>query len=163
MDDLAERLTIQPLQSHQLEEVKHLIFEVCSEMFHVTEEVIKQFDTMSDINNVQADYFQQGGTFLVLMDNRRVVGSGAIRRWNFEICELKRMWFLRAYRGRGLGYQMAQVLFECAINMGYKKVRLDLFNAQKQAQALKFYRQLGFYAIAPYNDSDCTVFMERML
>jgi putative acetyltransferase len=163
MDDLAERLTIQPLQLHQLEEVKHLIFQVCSEIFQVTEEVIKRFDTMSDIDNVEADYFEQGGTFLVLIDDGRVVGCGAIRRWNSEICELKRMWLLPAYRGQGLGYQMVQILFEFAINMGYKTVRLDLFDAQKQAQALSFYRQLGFYAIAPYNDSPCTVFMEKML
>ncbi|MEP0782010.1 GNAT family N-acetyltransferase [Microcoleus sp. ZQ-A2] len=118
---------------------------------------------MSDIDDVYSHYLDKGGTFLVLLDQERVVGSGAIRRLNDDICELKRMWFLKEYRGRGLAKNMVQLLLDFARNAGYKKVRLDLFDEQKQAQALEFYKRIGFYAIAPYNDSFCTVFMEKDL
>ena len=156
-------IEIQPIQLHQAEAVKHLVFRVCDEIFQVSEETVRRYDTMSDIDEVRSHYFDNGGTFLVLVDEGRVVGRGAIRRLNDDICELKRMWFLKEYRGRGLAKEMLQRLLEFARKTGYKKVRLDLFDEQKQTQALEFYKRLGFYAIAPYNDSFCTVFMEKVL
>jgi putative acetyltransferase len=156
-------IEIKSPQLQQSEEIKRLIFAVCNEIFQVSEATIRRFDTMSDIDDVYSHYLDNGGTFLVLLDQERVVGSGAIRRLNDDICELKRMWFLKEYRGRGLAKNMAQLLLDFARNAGYKKVRLDLFDEQKQAQALEFYKRIGFYAIAPYNDSFCTVFMEKDL
>ncbi|MEP0881429.1 GNAT family N-acetyltransferase [Trichocoleus sp. ST-U3] len=118
---------------------------------------------MSDIDDVQSHYFDNKGTFLVLIDEERVVGSGAIRRLSDDICELKRMWFLKDYRGRGLGTKMAQMLLDFARITAYKKVRLDTIDEQKQAQALKLYQRLGFYFIDRYNEGHCTVFMEKIL
>jgi putative acetyltransferase len=156
-------IEIKSIQLHQSEEVKHLIFAVCNEIFQVSEEVIRRFDTMFDIDDMSSHYFDNGGTFLVLMDEGRVVGSGAIRRLDNDICELKRMWFLKEYRGRGLAKKMVQLLLDFARKTGYKKVRLDLLDEQKQTQALEFYKRMGFYVIAPYNHSFCTVFMEKVL
>ncbi len=59
--------------------------------------------------------------------------------------------------------KLAQRLLDFARNIGYKKVRLDTLDEQKQVPALKLYKRLGFYAIERYNDSFCTVFMEKML
>ncbi len=118
---------------------------------------------MSDIDDVESHYFNNEATFLVVTDEERVIGSGAIRRLDNDICELKRMWLLKEYRGRGLGREMAQNLLDFARRAGYKKVRLDLLNPQKQTQALKLYERLGFYAIERYNDTPCTVFMEKVL
>lgn len=160
---LSHMIEIKPIQLHQIDEVKRLILAVCNEIFQLPEEVVRRFDPMSDIDDVDSHYFENGGIFLVLIDEGRVVGSGAIRRLNDDICELKRMWLLNEYRGRGLGHKMAQILLEFANNTGYKKIRLDLLNPQKQTQAIEFYKRMGFYAIAPYNDSFCTVFMEKLL
>src|SRR5919202_1167975 len=156
-------IEIQPIQLQQSKEVKRLIFTVCDEIFQVSEETVRRYDTMSDIDEVRSHYFDNGGTFLVLIDEGRVVGSGAIRRLSDDICELKRMWFLKPYRGRGLGTKMGQMLLNFAKNTGYKKVRLDTLDEQKQVPALNLYKRLGFYFIERYNDSFCTVFMEKML
>ncbi len=156
-------IEIKPIQSHQIEEVKRVIIAVCNEIWQLPEEVIRHYDAMSDLDDVQSHYFDNKGTFLVLIDEERVVGSGAIRRLSDDICELKRMWFLKDYRGRGLGTKMAQMLLDFARITDYKKVRLDTIDEQKQAQALKLYQRLGFYFIDRYNTSPCTVFMEKML
>lgn len=156
-------IEIKSIQLHQVKEVKRVITVVCNEIWQVPEEVIRCYDSMSDIDDVQAQYFNNNGTFLVLVDDGRVVGSGAIRRLNNDICELKRMWFLKDYRGRGLGTKMTEMLLNFASKIGYKKVRLDTIDEQKQAQALKLYQQFGFYFIERYNDSPCTVFMEKIL
>lgn len=156
-------IEIKPLQLHQVAEVKRVILAVCNEIWQVPEEVIRRYDAMSDIDDVQPHYFDNNGTFLVLSDDGRVVGCGAIRRLNDDICELKRMWFLKDYRGRGLGTKITQMLLDFARITGYKKVRLDTTDEQKQAQALKLYQRLGFYFIERYNDGPCTMFMEKML
>lgn len=156
-------IEIKPLQLHQIAEVKQVIITVVQEMWQFSEETIKSYDDMADIDNAIAHYFNNRGIFLVLSDAGKIVGSGAIRRLSDDICELKRMWFLQNYRGRGLGRQMAQMLLDFANKNGYKKVRLDVANEQKQLQALKFYQQLGFYFIERYNNGPCTLFMEKML
>ncbi len=156
-------IEIKPIQSHQIEDVKQVIFTVCYEFWQVSEQEIRRYDTMSDIDDVRSHYLDNNGTFLVIIDDGKVVGCGAIRSLSHDICELKRMWLLKEYRGRGLGIRLAQMLLDFAKNTGYKKVRLDTLDAQKQTPALKLYNRLGFYAIERYNDSFCTVFMEKML
>ncbi|HEY9671542.1 MAG TPA: GNAT family N-acetyltransferase [Waterburya sp.] len=156
-------ISINLIQAYQKEDVKCLIFTICEELFQLYEDVIREFDAMSDIDDVESHYFDKRGTFLVVTDEEKVVGSGAIRRLDHNVCELKRMWLLKDYRGQGLGMKMAQMLLDFARSAGYKKVRLDLLNPQQQTQALKLYQQLGFYVIARYNDTPCTVFREKVL
>ncbi|WP_414527999.1 GNAT family N-acetyltransferase [Nodularia chucula] len=156
-------MEIKPIQSHQSKEVKSLIFTVVQEIWQVSEEEIKSYDDMTDIDHVRSQYCDNNGTFLVLCDDNRIVGSGAIRRCSDDICELKRMWFLRDYQGRSLGTKMAQKLLDFARKKGYKKIRLDVFDEEKQSLAINFYEKLGFYMIERYNDSPCNVFMEKVL
>jgi putative acetyltransferase len=156
---------IRPIQQHQIEQAKQIVTAVCLEIWQgvLTEEDLRRYDSMSDIENVRSHYFDNYGTFLVLVDNEQVVGTGAIRRLNDEVSELKRMWFLKEYRGLGLGWKMAQMLFNFARQEKYRKIRLDLVNNERQSEALKLYRKLGFYFIERYNDSPCTIFMEKIL
>ena len=78
-------------------------------------------------------------------------------------CELKRMWLLKDYRGQGLGIKLARALIDFAKKSGYQKILLDLFDEEKQFQAIAFYHKLGFQHTKRYNDSPCTVFMEKLL
>ncbi|MBW4526359.1 MAG: GNAT family N-acetyltransferase [Phormidium tanganyikae FI6-MK23] len=158
-------IEIRPIQQQQIDQAKQVVTTVCLEIWHdfITKEDLNHYDSMSDINYVRSHYFDNHGTFLVLVDQGQVVGTGAIRKLDRGICELKRMWFLKEYRGQGWGWKMAQMLFDFAKQAGYRKVRLDLANEARQLQAVKFYQKLGFYPIERYNDSLCTVFMEKSL
>ena len=156
---------IKPIKQHQIEQAKQVVLAVSLEIWDgvLTEDELRGYDSMSDIDNVRSHYFDNNGTFLVLVEGEQVVGTGAIRKLDDEICELKRMWFLKEYRGQGLGWKMAQILFDFALAAGYQKIRLDLANEERQPDALKLYRKLGFYPIERYNDSPCHVFMEKLL
>lgn len=156
-------IEIKPIQLHQVAEVKRVILIVCHEIWQLPLEVIRCYDAMSDLDDLQSHYFNNKGIFLVLIDNSMVVGSGAIRRLSDDICELKRMWLLKDYRGKGLGWQMAQRLLDFAKKTGYKKVRLDTVDELKQAQAIKLYKRLGFSLIERYNEGFSTIFMEKLL
>ena len=158
-------LEIKPIEEHQIEQAKQVVLTVSLEIWQgeISEADFRRIDSMSDINNVKSHYFDNRGLFLVLADGDRVVGTGAIRQLEPKICELKRMWFLKPYRGRGLGKKMTQILFDFAKKQEYKKVRLDLASKERQPQAVRFYQKLGFYPIDRYNNSPCTVFMEKVL
>ena len=156
---------IRPIRHHQIEQAKQIVTVVIYEIWQdlLRSEDVKRYGAMADIEHVQSHYFDNNGMFLVLVDNGQVVGTGAIRKLDDEICELKRMWFLKEYQGQGWGRKMVQMLFDFARQVGYRKVRLDLANEERQAQAIKFYRKLGFYPIERYNDSPCNIFMEKLL
>jgi putative acetyltransferase len=156
-------IEIKKIQRHQVAEVEQVILSVCHEIWQLPLEVIRCYDAMSDLDDISLNYFESNGTFLVIIDNGAVVGSGAIRRVNDDICELKRLWLLKEYRGLGLGRKMTQILIDFAKFANYKIVRLDLVDQQKQSQAINLYKCFDFYFIERYNDSSANIFMEKIL
>jgi putative acetyltransferase len=165
----AIELEIRPIQLHQVNDVKQMIIECAFELSHSTctleefahnLEIINEFEDLVDI---QTSYTSNNGIFLVLLDEQKVVGSGAIRKFNDEICELMRLWLFKEYRGKGFGSKMMQQLLEFAKNNGYKKIRLDVYYPNQQSQALALYKKFGFYEIPAYNNNPAQLWMEKIL
>lgn len=118
---------------------------------------------LKDMNDIQQTYFDNGGIFLVMTDENQLIGTGAIRKFEKKICELKRLWLLTEYHGKGLGYQMMQELLLFAREMGYKRIRLET-DAVFQKRAVQFYKQIGFYEIPiPNATPDEDILMELSL
>jgi ribosomal protein S18 acetylase RimI-like enzyme len=90
-------------------------------------------------------------------------GCTAIRKIADDICELKRMYVHPAYRGRGIGRQLAVAAIEVARRIGYRRIRLDTL--PDMAAAITLYRSLGFTSIPPYchNPIPGALFMELEL
>jgi putative acetyltransferase len=148
-------LEIQRLDDSQIDAAKAVVTAGAMEFFGHPPHA---FD---DMDNISVQYREPSGIFLVLTDSARVVGTGAIRRLDAETCELKRMWFLPEYRGKGYGTKITERLFDFARNAGYKRVKLDTVPALESAN--KMYRRLGFQPIERYNDGPGTIFMEKKL
>jgi len=117
---------------------------------------------LKDMDNIQKNYFENGGIFLVMTDNDEIICTGAIRKLEEDICELKRLWLLTEYHGRGLGYKMLQELLTFSREKGYKKIRLET-DPIEQSRAVEFYKQIGFYEIPTYTDSGDEIAMEMVL
>lgn len=98
-------IIIKPIEENQIEQAKQIVTTVSLEIWQgeLSAVDLQRIDLMSDISNVKSHYFDNRGLFLVLIDRKKVVGTGAIRQLSDKICELKRMWFLQPYRGQGLG------------------------------------------------------------
>ena len=145
-------IEIRPIQSHEVEEAKRIILTVAYELFKGAdslEESIAKFSAqgkLREMDDVQKNYFGNRGTFLVMLDDDRIIGTGAIRFSEKDACELKRMWLLSEYHSQGLGYRMIQELFSVARNLDYKVMRLET-DPVFQQRAVEFYKQLGFYEI----------------
>jgi putative acetyltransferase len=159
---------IRPIQLEEVTIARRLIYSVAHEIFNDTrplEESMAYYDSkgvLEDMDDVRASYFDDDGTFLVMVDGDQIIGTGAIKKLNEEICELKRLWFLKEYRGKGLGYQMTQELLSFARRNGYKRVRLET-DPEAQSHALNFYKRLGFYDIPQYSQNNDEVALELVL
>ncbi|WKZ42275.1 MAG: GNAT family N-acetyltransferase [Anaerolineales bacterium] len=106
-------------------------------------------------------YEQNHGIFLVVLDDDRLVGTGALKRMDPSTAELKRLWLLEEYQGRGIGYQVVMRLFTFAREKGYSSIRLQ--TGSEQTRAITFYKKLGFHEIECYNDKTDEISMEILL
>jgi len=152
-------IEVRPIEAHEIEAAKYVIFKTAYAIFNEAislEESIAKYSALGvlkDMDDVRKNYFNNGGTFLVTLEDSRIIGTGAIRYLEDGICELKRMWLLTEYHGQGLGYRMIQELFEIARAKGYKFMRLAT-DGEVQTHAVGFYRRLGFYDIPRYGADD---------
>ena len=161
-------IRIRPIQPREIPEAKHVIFTVAHAIFggaDTLEESIAKHSAqgkLSEMDEVQASYFERGGTFLVTLDDERIIGTGAVRFLEEGVCEIKRMWLLTEYHGRGLGYRMMQELIAFARQKNYRIMRLET-DPLVQTRAFEFYKRLGFYEIHRYGDDPDDVGMELIL
>src|SRR5690606_14797392 len=87
--------------------------------------------------------------------------TGAIRRLDDTTAELRRMWLLEPYQGRGIGWRMWRELRAFASAAGYRRIRLT--TSVESSRANRCYHRLGFDLIERYNDSTEGIFMEKTL
>src|SRR5690554_7711389 len=117
-------INLRHIQPHEATVAKDLIYRVAHRVFQDTrplEESIAYYEArrqLADIDDVQRTYFDNDGIFLVMTDGDQIIGTGAIRKIDETVCELKRLWLLFEYHGRGLGYRMIQELLRFARERG---------------------------------------------
>ena len=85
---------------------------------------------------------------IVVYKGNRVIGGGAIRRYNDEDVELKRVFVHTEYQGQGIGSKLVSLLIEWAIELGYKRMILE--TGELLAESCAVYRKLGFKVIPNY-------------
>ena len=163
-------IVIKPIEPHQIDEAKRMMLGVAERIYRwgkSINELVEYFDDggqLDDLKDVQGHYFARRGMFLVALDGVRVVGTGALRPIDENLCELKRMWLLEEYHGKGIGYRIIQRLFAFAREAGYKWIRLE--TGSRQARAIRFYERVGFQRGQPVgveDGDDKDVVMEMQL
>ena len=161
-------IKIRTIEPDEIADAKLLIYSVAHGVFRDTRTLQESMDfyesrgVLQDMDDLQKTYFDKDGIFLVLTDDGRMIGTGAIRRLDGETCELKRLWLLPEYHGRGLGYRMIQELLGFARGKGYTRIRLET-DRSSQSRAYELYKRLGFYEIPRYSDNEDDVAMEMNL
>jgi putative acetyltransferase len=162
-------IEIRRIKPDEATDAKRVIYRVAHEIFkdpRKLEESVAYHEScgeLKDMDDIPKNYFENGGIFLVLEDEAQIIGTGAIRQLKNKICELKRLWLLTEYHGKGLGYRMLQELLAVAREMGYQRIRLET-DAVFQKRAVQFYKQIGFYEIPiPSATPDEDILMELSL
>jgi putative acetyltransferase len=161
-------IEIRRIQPHEWPAAKQVIYRVAHEIFNdprPLEESIAYYESrreLKDMDDIQTNYFENGGVFLVMLDGNEMIGTGAIRQLEDDTCELKRLWLLSKFHGKGLGYRMLQELLSFAREKGYQRIRLET-DPESQSRALDFYRRIGFYEIPRYTERTDDIAMELPL
>ena len=108
-------------------------------------------------------YAPPEGRLFLALENQTPAGCVAVRKIAAGVCEMKRLYVRPAFRGRGLGRQLAAQTISAAREIGYARMRLDTLSSM--TPAITLYESLGFQRIPAYydNPSGCAVFMELKL
>jgi putative acetyltransferase len=60
----------------------------------------------ADLNDISGYYFSTGGTFFVGIEDGRVVGTAGVRKLEGNLCEIRRIYLKKEYRGKGNGKKL---------------------------------------------------------
>lgn len=109
-------------------------------------------DFSSELATLPGDYAAPRGTLLLAVVDGALAGCCALRPLDTSdypnAAEMKRLFVRKAFRGFGLGRELAEAALNAARQMGYDHVLLDTLDAMESARAL--YTELGFEEIPPY-------------
>ena len=108
-----------------------------------------------EVSGMFEAYNDPASAYFVIVQNGRVVGGcgiGPLSGAGKEICELRKMYFLREVRGRGYGLKMLTICLEKAKEIGYGYCYLETLETMAQAKLL--YDKNGFAKLsAPMGDT----------
>lgn len=108
-------------------------------------------DRHADIADIEQHYMRNG-CFWCLFDNEVLIGTIAVRTIDNKVIELKRMFVLPEYQGRGYGRLLLEYAIDYAREHQYNKMCLDTRKQFSAAQHL--YRSSGFQETEKYNDNE---------
>jgi putative acetyltransferase len=110
----------------------------------------QQFD--EELAGLPGDYAAPRGALLLARVDGELAGCCALRPLDAadypNAAEMKRLYVRKAFRGFGLGRQLAEAVLDAARQAGYACVLLDTLDDMEAARAL--YEDLGFAEIPPY-------------
>ncbi len=117
-------------------------------------------DFEEELTKLPGKYGPPDGLLILAYLKEKAVGCIALRKISKEICEMKRLYVKKEYRGLGIGRELVNILIKEAKRLDYKFMRLDTIPSLKKAQNL--YESFGFYDIEPYvyNPTEGARFME---
>jgi putative acetyltransferase len=109
-------------------------------------------DFDSDLLDIPRHYADRGGWFTVLTDDGRVVGTVAAVPKDAGACEIKRLYLLPQYRGRGLGRALMEHILDRAREAGFREA--VAWSDVRLETAHQLYHRLGFERIGERDIDD---------
>jgi putative acetyltransferase len=129
-------MIIQMYDDSRIDEVREVVLEVLLE--HGFE-----YDRLkdSDLKDINSYYFSKGGTFFVGIDDGRVVGTAGVRKLEGNLCEIRRIYLEKGYRGKGNG----EKLFLAALDFAEKNCSSAVLKTDSTLKkAISMYLKHGF-------------------
>ena len=85
---------------------------------------------------------------LVLYDDGKAVGCGAIKEFDPDTMEVKRMYTLPESRSKGIASRILHELEKWAVELSYKRCVLE--TGKRQPEAIGLYKKSGYRIIPNY-------------
>lgn len=103
--------------------------------------------TDSDLDDIEQSYFLKGGYFEKVLDNNQVIACWGLFPLENDIVELRKMYMVKDYRGKGIGKRLLERSLNKASELGFKRVTLETAGVLKEAIGL--YEKFGFKEFFP--------------
>lgn len=87
----------------------------------------------ADLDDVESEYLEDGGEFLVGVVDGRIVATGAFERVDAETAVLRRIRVDPAYQREGYGTEILRALEERADEAGYAETTIDEMGLNESA------------------------------
>ena len=140
------------------EKLKESVFSFTDICFRELGKVFEPEGRHSFYNDIDREF----DSFWCLVSKDRVIGTVAVKKVDESAAELKALYLLREYRGKGFGFQLLDKAVKYAKEQGYQRIVLD--SMSQYADALRLYEKYGFEMTDRYNDNPyADVFMEYKL
>jgi putative acetyltransferase len=105
-----------------------------------------------ELAELPGDYAEPRGAFVTAKIGQTFAGCCALRPLDNadypNAAEMKRLYVRPAFRGLGLGRQLAEAMLDAARRAGYSAVLLDTLSDMEAARTL--YEDIGFEEVPPY-------------
>ena len=120
-----------------------------------------------ELRTLPGKYTPPAGRLLLALWEEKPAGVIALRPLAGQesaVCEMKRLFVRREFRGHSIGRMLAEQVIADALEIGYERMRLDTIPG-KMDSAIAMYRAMGFAEIEPYYQTPVgqTLFMELQL
>lgn len=120
------------------------------------------------LDDMYSHYNKPRAVYFVVEHKGRIMGCAGVAQldnYDGNVCELQKMYFLEAARGKGLGSKMMAICLEKAKAFGFEACYLETMPYMEAAQ--KLYKKNGFdYIDAPMGNTghySCPVWMLKKL
>ncbi len=150
---------IQVISEEYLDDVRQLFteyagslnFDLCFQNFE------------KELSELPGEYAPPNGCIILAIAGIKRIGCVALRKIDDGISEMKRLYVQSAFRGKGIGRDLAVAIINEARKKGYRYIRLDTVPLMEEA--IELYRSLGFKEIHPYRYNPITgaKYMELIL
>lgn len=158
-------MKIREIQEKDNPQVKEVIQKVLVEMG--VPKVGTAYEDKS-LDDMSGTYSQPGMKYFVVEQEGQIIGGAGIaplENGDPSICELQKMYFLPAARGKGVGSEMMKTCLDKAKQEGYTQCYLETMPYMENAR--KLYVRSGFKELeAPMGDTghyNCQMWMIREL
>lgn len=98
--------------------------------------------SFADIENLEKEYLDTCGEFIVLINEQRIIGFFSLLPSDNNRVELKRLYLTADERGKGWGKFLLEMALTTAKKAGYDQMHLETTSSFFQAVGL--YRKFGF-------------------
>jgi ribosomal protein S18 acetylase RimI-like enzyme len=85
------------------------------------------------------------------MEADDAIGCVALKHSSDSAAELKRLYVRPEARGRGIGRMLVEAVLAEAVELGYRRIRLD--TVPEMSEAISLYRAFGFRPIPAYRSA----------
>lgn len=118
-------------------------------------ELVKQLDKeLAERDGTDHSFYSQFNKIdkikyaVVAYENNKPIGCGAIKEFSSDAMEIKRMYTLPQYRGKGIAGKILNELEKWAVELSYKKCVLE--TGKRQPEAIALYKKNGYKIILNY-------------